>query len=72
MEKRVLYLSARELKVTALPEKRDVAIQFDLAQQSAGLVPEFDFAIRLTAEEARNLARLLLGRADAAEGVTPP
>ena len=67
--KRVLYLSAQNIKVTSLPKEREVAIQLDLAQSSAGLVPELDLAIRLSPDEARTVAHALLRRADAAEGV---
>jgi len=67
-EKRWLVLSAQQITLGLLPKERGVVLHLDLAESSAGLVPELDLVIRLTAAESRMIARALLQKADEAEG----
>jgi hypothetical protein len=68
MAKRTLTLSAE--KISFAYTQGDVLIVLDLAESSAGLVPELDLAIRLSPAESRSFARVLERKADEAEGLT--
>lgn len=66
-EKRYLILSAKELALSIIPEHRDVLVHLNLAEMSAGLVPGFEFALRLSPSESRDFAQALSRKADEAE-----
>jgi hypothetical protein len=70
MEKKLLILSAHQIQFL-IGQERDVLLKFDLAPASAGLVPELQFALRLSADECRGLASRLTTLAAEAEGITP-
>jgi hypothetical protein len=65
MEKRFLVLSAKELAFSTTGN--EVLIHLQLADASAALVPELEFALRLSPDEARQFAQTLDRKADEAE-----
>jgi hypothetical protein len=71
MEKKVLILSAKEVAVAIIPSTRDVLFRFDLAESSLALMPEFEVSVRLSPNEARELAGTLIRKAAQAEGLQP-
>lgn len=71
-KRRTLYLSAEGIIVQPRPQYQDVAIYFDLAQSSLGLVEGLDVAIRLSVAEARSFAQLLQSTAASVEGAASP
>lgn len=67
-EKRVLVLSATEFELATIPSHSDIVFRFHPAEESAGLIEELDISFRVSATEARRLARALIDMADELQG----
>lgn len=68
-KKRVIILSAREIKLATVPARGDIVFRFELPDSEKGEIPEFDLAIRVSPDEARRLALALADLADEIEGM---
>lgn len=65
-----IVISSRQLRGFATHE-RDVLMEVELAQASAEVVGSAGFLLRMSASEAREVARMLVRKADEAEAGLP-
>ena len=63
---RIFYLTADRLEV-GTNERGEVAIRFDFPGSDLGLAPGLSLAAQLSPQEAREIARRLLSKADDVE-----
>ena len=70
-DKKVLVLSAQQLALSHDKESMTVFMRLDLAQTSAELMPDYEFAIGMSPIEARQIAAALVRMADAVEAGVP-
>jgi len=67
-EKKLLAVGAASMVVLYNPFRHLVVVGFDLPSEDTHLVEDLMLAIQLSPDEARQLAELLIRRADEAEG----
>ena len=68
---RIHYVTADRLEV-GTNERGEVAVRFDFPGTDLGLAPGLSLAAQLSPEEARDLAAVLLQKADEAEAKSRP
>jgi hypothetical protein len=68
---RPIFFAPEEFRVGIAPTG-NVALALGKPGPSLGFAPDLVFAAELTPDEARTIARLLLRKADEAEGAQPP
>ena len=68
---RIFYVTADRLEV-GTNERGEVAIRFDFPGSDLGLAPGLSLAAQLSPQEAREIARRLLSKADDVEAELSP
>ena len=68
---RIFYVTADRLEV-GTNERGEVAIRFDFPGADLGLAPGLSLAAQLSPQEAREIARRLLSKADDVEAELSP
>ena len=70
-EERWLTFTPKEIRAVATTDTRSVLLMLDLSDPELGLAPGLKVAVELPPDRARDLARVLLSKADEAEAELP-